>query len=79
MSVAKTINTQWANGVFSVFYFLFGLEATETFVVVNFGLQNHLIGARCGVIGPYLVVYPNTNLLAGFCGLCIVFVCAKRL
>ena len=61
------------------FYFLSGQEATQTFVVVNLGLQKLLIGARGDVIGPYLVVHPNTNFLAGFCGLCIVFVCAKRL
>ncbi|MEC9151616.1 MAG: hypothetical protein VYA59_01440 [Pseudomonadota bacterium] len=50
-----------------------GQEATQTFVVVNLGLQELLIGARGDVIGPYLVVHPNTNFLAGFCDLCNVY------
>ena len=73
MSVAKIVNTQCANGVFLGFYFLSGQEATQTFVLVNLGLQKLLIGARGGVIGPYLGVHPNTNFLAGFCDLCNVY------
>ena len=59
--------------VFFVCYSLSGLQAIQTFVVVNLGLQKLLIGARGGVIGPYLVVHPNTNFLAGFCDLCNVY------
>jgi len=61
---------QW---LFFACYSLSGLQATQTFVVVNLGLQKLSIGARGGVIGPYLVVHPNTNFLAGFCDLCNVY------
>ena len=54
---------QWR---FFVFYLLSGLEATEKFVVVNLGLQNLLIGARGGVIGPIWYCIRIPIFLPGF-------------